>query len=181
MNGHKSNSSIHGMVEHPASRLHNIRQEKIYLDRENSHLDMENSQLRQTMRARATSMVNSRHRHSKYPQHDRHKYDEILEKVQSNKAYHMYQGVPMKDLNGNIRRNEGVINRNNHKIKKLDGEYKKNYLTGMKHESQGLWNYFNQTFSGVPPKLCACKHDQNEASKRSDFNMNADGTICSSS
>ena len=154
-----------------------LRQEKQHLDRENSHLSVENQLLRQTMRARATSNVNTRHLHSKYPQHDRKKYDEILEKVHNDKAYHMYGGMAMKDLNGNIRRNEGVINRNVHKIKKLDGEYKRNYLSGMKHESQGLWQYFNQALTVIPPVNCACKHGD-EKSKRSDFNMNAtDGKV----
>ena len=76
-----------------------------------------------------------------------------------------------------IRRNEGVINRNVHKIKKLDGEYKRNYLSGMKHESQGLWQYFNQALTVIPPVNCACKHGEEKA-KRTDFNMNAtDGKL----
>lgn len=67
----------------------------------------------------------------------------------------------MKDLNGNILRNEGAISRNTHKMKKLDGEYRKTFLMDMKHESKGLWDYFEHNLkdqSGVR----ACNHDEQE-------------------
>lgn len=149
----------------PADRMHMLRNEKKGLDKENHHLVHENQLLRQTMKARATSMVNNRHKHSKYPQHDRQSYDQVLEKVHNNKAFHMFEGTSMKDLNGSIRKNEGSINKNAHKMKKLDGEYKKNFLNDMKHESQGLWKYFNQTYSGTTG-FRASNHDgsQHEAS-----------------
>ena len=169
MHNNASAAATKGIFEQPQERFRGIRQEKMHLDRENSHLSTENQMLRQTMRARATSNVNTRHMQSKYPQHDRRKYNEILEGVHNQKAYKMYQGVPMKDLNGNIKKNEGKINYNAHKIKKLDGEYKKNYLAGMKQESNGIWNYFNQTLSSIPPKNCACQHNT--------FDMNAAGKV----
>ena len=53
----------------PVNPLVEIREEKKFLDRENQHLLHHNEQMKQAMRVRATSMVNTRHKKSKYPKH----------------------------------------------------------------------------------------------------------------
>ena len=149
----------------PAERMQMIQSEKRGLAKENRKLANENQMLRHTMKARATSMVNARHRNSKYPQHDRQKYDEILEKVHNDKALRMFEGTTMKDLNGNLRKNDAALSKNIHRIKKLDGEYSKNFMHDMKNESQGVWQYFNQTFNdGFGVSTCNHEGSHIEAS-----------------
>ena len=79
----------------------------------------ENQMLTHTIKTRATSMVNARHRNRKYPQHDRQKYDEIVEKVHNDKALRMFEGTTMKDLNNNLRKNDAALSKNMRRIKNL--------------------------------------------------------------
>ena len=76
------------------------------------------------------------------------KYDEILETVKNNKAYYMFEGVTMKDMNHHIKKNEGQVNKNQHKIKKLDGVYKHSVMRDLKQETHTLWGYFNAKYAG---------------------------------
>lgn len=82
---------------------------------------------------------------SAYP--DIKKYDEILENVKNNKAYYMFEGVTMKDMNHVIKKNEGQVNKNQHKIKKLDGYYKHSVMRDLKQETHTLWGYFNAKYA----------------------------------
>ena len=75
------------------------------------------------------------------------KYDEILETVKNNKAYYMFEGVTMKDMNHHIKKNEGQVNKNQHKIKKLDGVYKHSVMRDLKQETYTLWGYFNAKYA----------------------------------
>ena len=50
----------------------------------------------------------------------------------------------MKDLNHNISKNDAQIYKNAHKIKKLDSDYKKNYISDLKQETQTMWNQWKK-------------------------------------
>ena len=150
--------SHHPLATNPLAEK---RMEKKHLDRENRHLMTENNKMKQTMRVRATSMVNTRHKHSKYPQHgrplsslDAKKYDEVLESIKNDKAYYNYTDKSMKEMNNTIKRNEGLVNKNQHRIKKIDGEYRHCVMNDLKKESRDIWNYFNSNYGnsrGVYP------------------------------
>lgn len=55
----------------------------------------------------------------------------------------------MKEMNNAIRRNEGQLNKNQHKIKKLDGVYKSSVMKDLKQETSTLWGYFNSHYADL--------------------------------
>lgn len=85
----------------------------------------------------------------------------------------------MKDMNSTIRRNEGTINRNQHKIRKLDGVYKKSYMNELKQDSNTLWSIFDGKTSKLPPEertATCCNHDQNDPQNKKKKKNNFEDT-----
>ena len=63
----------------------------------------------------------------------------MLEKIQSNKKVAANWNRPRKDLSAEIRLNEEVLSRNQHKIMRLDEAYKHSVMRDLKQETRQLW------------------------------------------
>jgi hypothetical protein len=129
-----------------------VRDQHKNLSKQNSKLTHQNDLIKQTMRARATSSICQRHLISKNPQHgillndsDKNRYQEVLTKVQNEKAYRMFEGTTMKDLNGSVLKNDSHIYKNTQKIKKLDNVYRKTYMENLNFHSSSVWSAVENT------------------------------------
>jgi len=49
--------------------------------------------------------------------------------------------------------NENTIKKNVHKIKKLDSDYKKNYISDLKRDAQSAWDYWERINYHTPQEL----------------------------
>src|SRR5687768_13518066 len=107
---------------------HEIGDERRYLRTVNKKLSTTNDMMRETMKARTTSMIQQRHKTTFGNMQEKKRLDAILERVQTQAAYQKYNQVNNKELYSNIRQNEVRVSMNDHRIKKLDSQYKKNYL-----------------------------------------------------
>ena len=86
--------------------------------------------------------------------------------MHNNKAYYNYPQATMKDLNGQIRRNEGAMSKNTHRLKKLDGVYKKNYIVGLKFETQVKWKRLEETSAHSYPEVAEKRSEDPEVKNK---------------
>ena len=124
--------------------MHN-RQERHHLSHQNRSISEENKMLKETMVARTTTMINERHNNSFKSigtvqlTPEKKKFDGLLETIHSNHKYQKFSLYTRKDINDSIKKNELVLNRNQHKIKQLDSHYKRIMVRDLKQETQELW------------------------------------------
>lgn len=66
--------------------------------------------------------------------------------------------MTMKQINHDISRNETTRIRNDVRIKKLDGVYRRNLIEDLRNETQQLWRYQGEIAKKHPILTC-CDHD----------------------
>ena len=89
-----------------------------------------------------------------------------MAQVHNNKAYDHFSDLTMKEMNSTIRRNEGFMNKNSHRLKKLDGVYKKNYIVGLKYETQTQWRRLEETSAHSHGVLSSCEHTEDQQNQK---------------
>lgn len=68
----------------------------------------------------------------------------------------MYPEKSMKELNHNIRHNEDQIRITSHRIRKLNGDYRKNYMNDLKQENKSVWNQLDSRVSNGQTNIHKC-------------------------